>query len=101
MTRSRGSEATAWRSALPEWPLGSKPKSCASSFRRSRSTSRIGDGGRALARPALKGCPVAHGEANVTEHPPQVGSELLTHARIGAVELEVHHRFAPLLVAAQ
>ena len=54
-----------------------------------------------LDHPVLQRVPVAHREPHVFEHAPQVGRELLPAARIGAVELQVHHRFAAALVVAE
>ena len=58
-------------------------------------------GGGVLSHPPLQRLPVAHGKADVAKNSPQIGRKLLPATRVGAVELEIHHRFAPLLVAAQ
>ena len=54
-----------------------------------------------FAHPALERLPIAHREPDIAQHAPQVGRKLLAAARICAVELEIHHRFAAALVAAQ
>jgi hypothetical protein len=53
------------------------------------------------AHPRLQRLPVPDGEADVAEHPAQVGRELLPAPGVGAVELHVHHRFPAALVTAQ
>jgi len=57
--------------------------------------------GRVGAHPTLQLFPVADREPDVAEHPAKVGGELLPAAGVGAVELQIHHRFAAILVAAQ
>ncbi len=56
---------------------------------------------RVRAHLALELGPVADGEPDVVEHALEVGGERLAVAGVDPVELEVHHRFAPLAVGAQ
>jgi len=60
----------------------------------------IGDPGGVAAHLVLQRVPVAHRQPDVVQHPAQIGRELLPAARVGAVELEVHHGLAPALVGA-
>jgi len=61
---------------------------------------RIPDRRGVLAHLSLERFPVTHREPHVGQHALEVGGELLPPARVGAVELDIHHRFAPVLVAA-
>ena len=45
--------------------------------------------------------PIAHRKADIGQDPAEVRAQLLPAARVGAIELEIHHRFAPALVVAQ
>ena len=103
ISRSRGSEATAWRSALPEWPLGSKPKSSSSCFEpRAQHRHFLGRNAQRLAGPqagvdADAGDLAAFAERNddQVERHPAVDGRLalgLGHQRHVAALLEIAHR---------
>ena len=61
---------------------------------------RVVDQLRILAHAALQCLPVAHREAHVFEHTPKIRGEFLPAARVGAVQLQIHHQFAPRFVSA-
>jgi len=48
------------------------------------------------AHPCLHRPPVGDGGADVGEDPVEIGDDLAAAARVGAVDLEIHHRFAAL-----
>src|SRR5437870_341086 len=117
ISSARGRDATAWRIALPEWPLGSKPKSSSScsSRRRSIGTSSGGTLSASLVhRPAWTPIPTTLSPCLTGTTTRSSGTRRCTvdlrsalaisgtpPARIGAVELQIHHRFAAALVLAK